>query len=301
MKHRRRPWPSASLALVAFASNSLLCRASLGDGAIDPASFTAIRLVSGAVVLLFLCVPRGGAGVVRNASWIDGLLLFLYAGPFSYGYLTLETGTGALLLFSSVQMTMFAAAFWQGEVVVARQWAGLAVAASGLLVLLRPGLVAPDPAGAVLMILAGAAWGFYSLRGRRAAVPLEATAGNFALALPLALALLWSESAHLFVSASGFVLALTSGALASGFGYAIWYAAVARLRTADAAVLQLGVPVLAAFGGIAFLGESPTPRLVISAGLVGVGVFLSLAPAFGAQRVTGSPRRTRNPCLERCG
>ncbi len=290
MTDLRRSWPAASLAVVAFASNSLLCRASLGEGAIDPASFTAIRLVSGAVVLVLLCARRGGfRSMCQTGSCTGGLLLFLYAGSFSYGYLTLETGTGALLLFSSVQMTMFAGALARAEVVLARQWGGLTVAGLGLIVLLRPGLVAPDPTGTALMMLAGAAWGLYSLRGRRAVAPLETTAGNFVAAIPFVLVLLSSRSERLFHSPSGVFFAVTSGVLASGLGYVIWYAAVARMRTVDTAVLQLTVPVLAAFGGIAFLGESLTPRLVISAGLVLVGVAVSLDLQRESRGLRGRP------------
>lgn len=261
-----------ALAMLAFAANSLLCRGALRTGAIDAASFTAIRLASGALVLLLLA--RGRA---RSGSWSSALALVAYAAAFSYGYLRVGAGAGSLLVFGAVQLTMIGGGVARGERPTARQWIGLAVAAAGMAVINLPSLDAPPPLGAALMIASGAAWGVYSLRGRGAARPLDVTAGNFARAVPFALglgALALATSPH--VSPVGAGLAVASGALASGVGYAIWYAALPQLGAARGAIVQLSVPVLAALGAVVVLDEPLRRHVAIGGGVVLGGLALAL-------------------------
>ena len=252
-------WLTA-LAMGAFAGNSLLCRQALQHTAIDPASFTAVRLVSGAAVLWALVRGRGQ----RSAGdWASATALFVYAAAFSFAYLSLSAGTGALLLFGAVQATMLGWGLWRGQRLGRGQVAGLVLAMGGLTALLLPGVSAPPVAGALLMLTAGAAWGVYSLRGRGAGEPTAATAGNFlragALALVLGLAgLPWAR-----IDPMGLVWALCSGALTSGLGYAVWYAALKGLHPTSSASVQLSVPVLTALGGVAFLSEPVTLRLAL--------------------------------------
>jgi drug/metabolite transporter (DMT)-like permease len=249
-----------ALAMAAFAGNSLLCRQALQHTAIDPASFTAVRLVSGAAVLWALVRWRGQ----RSAGdWASATALFVYAAAFSFAYLSLSAGTGALLLFGAVQATMLGWGLWRGQRLGRGQVAGLVLAMGGLTALLLPGVSAPPVTGALLMLAAGAAWGVYSLRGRGAGDPTAATAGNFlraaALAVPLGLvALPWAT-----VDPAGLVWALCSGALTSGLGYAVWYAALKGLHPTSSASVQLSVPVLTALGGVALLGEPVTLRLAL--------------------------------------
>jgi drug/metabolite transporter (DMT)-like permease len=271
----RRPLATAALcgaALVGFAANSLLCRAALGDRSIDAASFTAIRLASGALVLAILARGRArGAG-----SWPSAAALFLYAAAFSFSYLRLTTATGALILFAAVQATMITGGIRRGERPRAPEWLGFALAAGGLVVLALPGLAAPDPLGAALMAAAGLGWGIYSLRGRGAARPLAATADNFlrtlAFAAPLAIAIALDGHA----SARGAALAAASGAIASGIGYSLWYAALPHLAATRAALLQLSVPVLAAAGAALVLGEPITARLAAAAAAIVGGIALAV-------------------------
>jgi drug/metabolite transporter (DMT)-like permease len=264
------------IALAAFAANSILCRLALGSGVIDAASYATVRLASGAAVLAALALAR--SGWPRGAgSWISGAMLFLYAIPFSFAYLSLSSGTGALILFAAVQATMISWALRSGERPHVFQWAGLFLAIAGLGYLVRPGLSAPSPLGAALMALAGIAWGIYSLRGRRSHNPLADTTSNFARAAILAVStsLLAIGSARL--SFRGVLLAALSGTIASGAGYAIWYAALAGLSAARAATVQLVVPVLAAAGGVAFLGERISLRLVLASIAILGGVGLAVA------------------------
>ena len=283
----------AAIALAAFAANSVLARLAIRPGPggapppIDPATFTAIRLASGAVALGLLLRARPAADGRTGGPagrWVAALLLFLYAAPFSFAYVTLPAGTGALVLFGAVQLTMIGAGLRGGERPHPREWAGLAAAILGLVYLDLPGIGAPSPLGVALMALAGAAWGFYSLRGRRADAPLAQTAESFLLAAPMglllaALAALIAPGAHL--SAAGVALAVTSGALASGGGYAVWYAALPRLSATRAGTIQLAVPVLAALAGVLILGERVSLRLVVSAAAIlgGVGLALSTRAA----------------------
>ena len=261
-----------SLAMIAFASNSLLCRAALKHTGIDPASFTTIRLISGAVMLSLAARMRRGAGD-GGGNWRSALALFAYAAGFSFAYVSLPAATGALLLFGAVQATMIGHGVWAGERLRASQLVGLMLACAGLVGLLLPGLSRPPLYGAVLMLGAGVAWGVYSLRGRSAGDPTKVTAGNFLRAVPIAAALsvlMWKASPD----GVGFLYAAASGALASGIGYAIWYTALPALKAAKAATVQLSVPVIAAQGGVVFLGEQITVRLVLASGAILGGIAL---------------------------
>lgn len=260
-------------ALVCFAANSLLCRAALARGEIDPWSFTAVRIAAGAVVLVGL-VSLGGKRGEGRGSFLSALALYGYAGAFSLAYLSLAAGVGALVLFASVQATMLGWSAWSGTRPSARELGGFALAFVGLVVLARPGASVPDPLGLVLMSVAGVAWGVYTLRGRAAGAPLVVTRDNFVRALPLALVALGVAFAlgTPRASARGLLLAAASGAAASGLGYSLWYLALPRLTAVRAALVQLLVPVLAAGLGIALLGEELTARLAVAGPLVLVGV-----------------------------
>ena len=269
-------------ALIGFAANSLLCRMALRPRLLDAATFTSIRIVSGALALLVVVGVGAAARTPRNApiagagSWSSAAALFAYAAAFSFAYLRIGAGTGALLLFGAVQATMLAWALRRGERLRWPEWAGLVTAIAGLVALVRPGLSAPDPAGAALMIAAGVSWGAYSLRGRGASRPLVATASNFARAVPLALALSLADMGSVHVSPRGALLAVASGTLSSGLGYGLWYAALGGLTATQAAVVQLSVPVLVAGGGVALLGETLTPRLVACGVVILGGVALAV-------------------------
>lgn len=270
-------------ALVAFAANSVLCRLALFGASIDPATFSVVRILTGAVTIGVLVATRQG-GSLRAAwhagTWRGALLLVLYAFPFSYAYVDLSAGVGALLLFGTVQVTMILYALATGERLAAIQWSGLALAFAGLTYLSFPGIEAPSLQGSALMVLAGLGWGGYSLVGRGASRPLRATAGNFLRASPFALAFAATvfgpklEGMHW--SSAGLAWSAASGALASGLGYALWYAALAHLSGVHAAVVQLSVPLLAAIGGLLFLSESPSTRLVVAAGGILGGVGLTV-------------------------
>jgi drug/metabolite transporter (DMT)-like permease len=267
------------LALLGFAANSLLCRAALEGGAwrIDAASFTSVRLLSGALVLGVLLRVRGR--VERRGSWGSALALFVYAAGFSLAYVRISAGMGALLLFGCVQATMLGVGLSRGERPRIQEWVGLVLALGGLLVLRWPGATAPEPVGATLMAGAGVAWGVYSLRGRGAGDPLASTADNFLRAVPFTLvlsALSWAAFEQPRLTPSGLGLAVASGALASGVGYSLWYAALAHLTALRAAVVQLLVPVVAALGGVVWLGETLTARLVGAGGALLGGVLLAL-------------------------
>lgn len=269
-----------SLAMIAFAGNSLLCRFALHDAGMDAATFTAIRLASGALVLAILARGRRGAAAGRG-NWWSALALFAYAAGFSLAYLDLSAATGALLLFGAVQATMIGYGFLRGERLSAIQGCGLLLACGGLTALLIPGLATPPLTASLLMLGAGAAWGIYSLRGRGAGDPTRVTAGNFLRAAPIAAAWLLftlrdGASDAGAIAASDCAAAVASGALASGLGYALWYAALPSLHSAQAASLQLSVPLLAALGGIAFLGEPLTLRLIGSGAAVLGGIALVL-------------------------
>jgi drug/metabolite transporter (DMT)-like permease len=265
------------LAMIAFAGNSLLCRQALKHTSIDAASFTAIRIFSGALVLWLIVRLRDGthhrAGHPAG-SWPSALALFAYAACFSFAYVSLSAATGALLLFGAVQATMIGFGLWTGERLRILQAAGLVCAFSGLAGLLLPGVSAPPLLGCLLMLSAGVAWGIYSLRGKGAGDPTQVTAGNFLRAAPMAMVL--SAISIPWMSLDGFGLgyAMASGTLASGVGYAIWYAALRGLKATSAASVQLSVPVIAAVGGIVFLGEAVTLRLLLASAAILGGIAL---------------------------
>lgn len=265
-----------ALALIAFAANSLLCRLALGNSAIDPAGFSTIRILSGAAVLVGIALARRHHHSRIAGGWTSATLLVLYAVPFSFAYVSLSAGTGALILFGAVQATMFIVALYAGERPHISQWIGLSCAFGGLVYLVMPGLTAPSPLGSALMATAGVAWGAYSLRGQGKSDPLAETAGNFLRAAPLVIAISIATLSGLRLTPSGISLALLSGAVASGFGYAIWYTALAGLTSTKAATVQLTVPILAAVGGVLWLGETISLRQIISAILVLGGVGLTL-------------------------
>ena len=263
------------ITLLAFAANSVLCRLALGAGAIDAASFTAVRLVSGALMLLGILALKSQKAPGLQGSWASSFWLALYAITFSYAYLSLSAGTGALILFGAVQATMIGWALRSGERPGAIEWIGLVVALSGVVYLVLPGVTAPSPVGSALMALAGVGWGFYSLRGRGAADPLGDTARNFVRSVPLVVAALGVAlvaPGQEHVSMRGVMLAVASGALASGVGYAVWYTALRGLTATRAAIVQLAVPVIAAFGGVIFAAETITLRLAVSSALILGGV-----------------------------
>ena len=271
----------AAAAMMAFAANSLLCRAALGARAVDALTFTSVRLASGALVLALLVRGRPGARGPFTA-WRLGAALFAYAIGFSLAYTRITAGVGALLLFGAVQVTMIGGGLVAGERPPTREWLGLGLALAGLVGLTFPGLTAPDPAGAALMLGAGVAWGVYSLGARAGGEPLAANAASFACSVPLALVAQGAGYITLppKVTTAGLALAVTSGAVTSGLGYAIWYAALRGLTAAQAAIVQLSVPPLAALGAVALLGEALAARLIVSGGAVLGGI----AVAFTARR-----------------
>lgn len=265
------------VAMFAFAANSLLCRMALGGGLIDAASFTSVRILAGALTLALILVFRRQKSALAAPDWRGVVSLCCYLCCFSFAYLTLSAGTGALILFGAVQLTMFAVALKAGERFSPVSWLGLGTAFSGLIYLVAPGVTAPDPVGAVLMVAAGIGWGAYSLVGRSAVDPLKATAGNFVYSLPLAGVLSIAFLRDVDASPPGLVLAVASGALASGLGYVIWYAALQGLTASRAATVQLSVPVLASIGAIYFLAEEVSLRLGIASLLTIGGIWLVLS------------------------
>ena len=272
-----------ALAMLAFAGNSLLCRLALRETAIDAAGFTAIRLASGALMLWLLLRLRSPRQPMAG-NWAGALALFVYAATFSFAYLRLDTGVGALLLFGAVQLSMLLWGLWRGERLGLAASLGTALAAGGLLALLLPGASAPPLTAALLMLLAGVAWGAYSLLGRGQGEPLAMTAGNFLRAAPLGLLLALALLPQLRWDGAGLFYALLSGALTSCVGYAIWYSALPGLRASQAATVQLSVPILAALGGSLLLNESLTLRLLLSAAAVLGGIALVL----GSRQRSGS-------------
>lgn len=269
----KRLFVLTSLAMMAFAGNSLLCRLALKDTQIDAATFASVRIISGALVLWLISRMRGN---VRGGSghWLSALALFTYAAGFSFAYVSLPAGTGALLLFGAVQATMIGYGLWAGERLRTRQAAGFLCALGGLVGLLLPGVSAPPLLGSGLMLGAGIAWGVYSLRGRSAGEPTLTTAENFRLAAPFAIALSVARVRWFSLDGAGFCYAVVSGALASGVGYAVWYTALRELRATHAAIVQLSVPVIAAAGGILFLGEHLRLRLLIASSAILGGIAM---------------------------
>lgn len=262
--------------MLAFAGNSLLCRLALGEGHIDAASFTAIRVIAGAVTLVVIMLPRWRARQSDSGDWWSAAMLFVYMAGFSFAYRSLGAGTGALILFGAVQLTMLAAAARRGERFSLQGWCGLVIALAGLAWLVAPGVTAPDTTGTLLMATAGVAWGIYSLRGRGPGNPMERTALNFLYAVPFVVLTSVVFSKLLFVTGTGVALAIASGAVTSGLGYVIWYAALPGLSATAASVVQLTVPVIAALGGVLWLSEDLTQRLVVAAIMTLGGVWLVL-------------------------
>jgi drug/metabolite transporter (DMT)-like permease len=264
-----------TLALIAFAANSVLCRLALDGNTIDAATFTIIRLLSGVLVLFVtLQLHIDKKSLPSKGSWFAGSMLFLYAVTFSFAYITLDTGTGALILFGSVQITMIFLAYISGTRLHLSEWAGVAIAFTGFVYLVLPGVNAPSVAGFLLMTIAGIAWGIYTLKGRGSANPLMDTTYNFLRTIPLVLILMIIALQNAHYSSEGILLAVLSGGITSGVGYTIWYSALGGLSATQAAVVQLLVPVIAGFGGVIFVSEAITVRLTLSALLILGGILL---------------------------
>jgi drug/metabolite transporter (DMT)-like permease len=264
------------LALIAFAANSVLCRKALGANTIDAASFTMIRLVSGALMLSLILVfhSKGIRLSTRGGSWSAAVMLFLYAIAFSFSYNTLQTGTGALILFGSVQITMIVVSLVQGTRLHISEWLGVVVAFAGFVYLILPGISTPSFNGFLLMTISGIAWGLYTLKGRGSENALKDTGWNFLRTLPLVVLLAFFSLHNLHISFSGVMLAVLSGGIASGIGYSIWYSALGDLSATQAAVVQLSVPLIAAIGGVVFVSEALTMRLAVSTALILGGILL---------------------------
>jgi drug/metabolite transporter (DMT)-like permease len=262
-------------AMLAFASNSLLCRVALTETSIDAASFTSLRLASGALVLLIILRLRR-VGVTSGGSWTMAAMLSAYAVFFSFAYRDLTAATGALLLFGGVQLTMMGYGLWTGERLRGAKLLGVVVAVAGLIGLLLPGLAAPPPHAALLMLAAGGAWGVYSLLGRGAGDPIAATGGNFLRAVPFAALLALAATGHESVDRMGVLYAVLSGAVTSGLGYVLWYAALPGLRATSAATIQLSVPAIAAIGGAVLLAEPVTARLLLASVAILGGIALTI-------------------------
>jgi drug/metabolite transporter (DMT)-like permease len=288
---RLRTIIATTMVMIAFAANSILCRLALGSADIDATGFTAIRLVSGAISLLAISLLSGRRRTLSSrGTWTSGTALFLYAIAFSLAYLRLDAGTGALILFAMVQAGMTVWGIAKGERPTAVQWVGFVLALGGLLYLVSPGLSAPPPLGAALMATAGVAWGIYSLRGRSMADPVVTTTDNFVRSVPLVLIAAALFFRNIDLSFRGAVLAVLSGSVASALGYVIWYAVLRELSATRAASVQLTVPAIAAIGGVVFLGEIISVRLVASSTLILGGVGLTF---------TGRTRRAQR--TGRCG
>ncbi len=274
------------LALVAFAGNSVIGRAALSSESIDSASFTLIRLFSGAITLWLILFIKSlfqsnsdssqtSKGSGRNkGTWLEAVYLFTYAATFSFGYLLLDTATGALILFVSVQLVMIAVNLLQGNRLSLFEWMGMAFAISGFIYLMYPELGSPTFLGFILMALSGMAWGLYTIEGKKACDALSQTTYNFLRTLPFALILFALFYQSIDVSAEGVFWAIVSGSVTSGVGYAIWYRVIQDISTTQAAVFQLAVPVIAAFGGVFWIGEGIGARLLISSILIFTGILL---------------------------
>jgi drug/metabolite transporter (DMT)-like permease len=267
------------VAMIAFAANSVLCRLAIGHHLIDATSFAAIRVLAGVVTLASILAYRQRLLASRPITLAPAAMLFTYMVFFSFAYTSLAAGTGALILFGAVQLTMFGVALSSGERFAPLAWAGLALAIGGLVYLVSPGLAAPNLVAALEMAVAGIAWGVYSLLGRKANDPLEATGWAFIIALipTLAVAAISAIAFGATVTASGAILAIASGAVASGLGYVVWYAALKGLTAARAATVQLSVPAIAAIGGVLFIGEDLTTRLILAsiATIGGIAIVLT--------------------------
>jgi drug/metabolite transporter (DMT)-like permease len=268
-------------AMLAFAGNSIICRMALADDVIDPASFTAVRLVSGAIALLIIIGGRGNIrSICRHGSWVSALMLFVYAAAFSYAYIDLSAATGALILFGFVQGTMIVMAIIAGSRPVLLEWLGWLLAVAGLVWLMLPGVQAPSAGSAALMAAAGIAWGAYSIRGKAESDPLASTGANFLRSVaPVVLIMgliVMASTDNLQLTRAGMLLAVLSGAVTSGVGYVIWYAALNYLTSIQAALVQLSVPAIAAAGGVMLLAEPLTVRLIAAGSLILGGICVTL-------------------------
>lgn len=259
--------------MLAFSGNSLLCRAALLQTDIDAASFTSIRLVSGALMLWLLVSLRANSKH-NEGSWLSAATLFIYAATLSFAYAGLPAGLGAILLFGAVQVTMISWGIKTGECFSVKQWLGLVLAFAGLIGLMLPGVSAPPLISSLLMIGSGVAWGLYSLRGKGTGNPIAVTAGNFARAVPFSIILSVLFFKHMSLDPLGVAYAITSGAITSGLGYTIWYTVVPALRASSAATIQLCSPVLTSIAGVVFLQEELTLRLLLSSVVILGGIAL---------------------------
>lgn len=263
------------LALMAFAGNSIICRIALKESAIEPAMFTNIRLISGAIFLIILVfLSKNSDKGTSKGSWISGAMLFLYAAGFSYAYVSLDTGTGALILFGVVQITMIAFSLFSGHKMSYIEWLGVLLALAGFLYLMLPGAKAPSLSGFILMTISGIGWGYYSLRGKNSKNPFHDTAYNFLKSIPFLLLILYLLLLENHYSTKGILLALLSGMVTSGMGYVIWYAALKGLSHIQASVVQLFVPILAGLGGVLFIDEVISDRLLIASVMILGGILL---------------------------
>lgn len=282
-----------TLAMTAFAANSIFCRLALTETSMDPATFAAIRLISGALALALIARLRTKAQA-GEGNWWSALALFVYAAAFSFAYVGLSAAAGALLLFGAVQVSMIGYGLWVGERLRAWQWTGVFFAIAGLIGFLLPGLSAPPISAAVLMLIAGIAWGAYSLRGRGVGDATGVTAGNFLRTIPMAIGLVTlmaMTGQHLAFDAAGISYAIASGAITSGLGYAIWYATLPALKSVTAATVQLSVPLIAALGGAAVLAEPVSARLAVASVAVLGGIALVIARPRVNEGRSNEPRR----------
>ena len=281
----------ATIAMCCFAANSLLARSALAPFLIDPVSFPLVRAFSAAAVLaVAVAVRRGTLPKMAASSWRSRCMLLAYLVFFALAYTRLSAGTGTLILFATVQLSMLSVGLWKGDRLPFLSWIGFGAAALGLVLLVAPGLEAPDPIGSIFMGISGLAWGMFSVLARRASDPLEANAANFLGCIPLLLLMHLLPDTDFHVSAVGVALAIVSGTIASGLGYVIWYAALKRMQTIHAAAVQLSVPAIAALGGVVVLAEPVTIRLVVSSLAVVGGVALVI---FRTSTTTSGKRTIR--------
>ena len=280
--HQLKIITSTIFALIAFAANSVLCRMALGENAIDASSFTALRLLSG-IVILFVLVSltshfnsksEAKTATVTKGSWLAATMLFIYAVAFSFGYISLDTGTGALILFGAVQITMILSNVILGNKLHLSEWLGLTLAFTGFVYLIIPSLTTPSLMGFILMSVSGVAWAVYTLLGRGSKSPLSDTSYNFLRTTPFVLVLIMCTFSDAHFTTTGIILAVLSGAIASGIGYFIWYIALSGLSVTQGAVVQLFVPIIAAIGGVIFTSELVTLRLIESSALVLGGILM---------------------------
>lgn len=274
-KHLLKIISLTGLALIAFAANSVLCRLALGERAIDASGFTSIRLLTGGLVLFgIIRINNNKGNQTTKGSWISGFMLFLYAIAFSYAYISLETGTGALILFGAVQITMILLSVFSGHSLHKTEWIGVIIAFSGFVYLLLPGVHMPSIIGFMLMTVSGIAWGIYTINGQGSKNPLLDTTHNFLKTIPFVLLLIIITFNKENYSTEGIILAVISGGITSGIGYTIWYMALRGLTSVQAAVVQLLVPIIAAFGGVLFISERITFRLIAASLLILGGILV---------------------------